>query len=148
MRIENRGSRIEDRESRIENRGSRIEEMKHPLPLGRGAGGGGIRNSANMEESLESLLLLESSRRNTDMVADLVLKKTDLFSELVSILLKNKHPVSWKAAWAMDVVSEKQPDLLRHHLNRIIDHLELFTDDGAKREVLRMLSRSSMPENK
>jgi hypothetical protein len=82
------------------------------------------------------------------MVADLVFKKTDLFSELVTILLKNENPVSWKAAWAMDVVSEKQPDLLRHHLNRIIDHLELFTDDGAKREVLRMLSRSSMPENK
>jgi len=101
-----------------------------------------------MEESLESLLVLESSRRNTDMVADLVLKKPDFFSELASILLKNEHPVSWKAAWVMDVVSEKQPDLLVPHLDRILDHLELFTDDGAKREVLRMLSRSSIPENK
>jgi hypothetical protein len=100
-----------------------------------------------MEESLESLLLVESSRRNTDMVADIVLKKPELFGELVSILLKNEHPVSWKAAWVADVVSEKRPDLLEPYLDELIASLESIDDDGVKREVLRMLCRSSFNED-
>ena len=105
------------------------------------------RGKVIMEESLESLLVLESSRRNTDMVADIILKKPEFFSELVTILLKNENPASWKAAWVMDVVSEHQPELLDPHLEKIIEHLESFANDGSKREVLRMLSRSQIPEN-
>jgi hypothetical protein len=100
-----------------------------------------------MEESLETLLVLESSRRNTDLVADLVLKKPELFAELVNFLLKNEHPVSWKAAWVADAVSEKRPDLLEPHLDEMIAGIESFNNDGVKREVLRMLSRCSFNES-
>ena len=97
------------------------------------------------EQRLEALLMLESSRRNTDLVADLVLKKPELFDQLFQIFLKDDGPVSWKAAWVMDVASEKQPDLLKPYIEEIVAHLEKCSQDSTKRESLRMLARSPLP---
>jgi hypothetical protein len=100
----------------------------------------------NEEQTLEDLLMVESSRRNTDLVADLVLKKPELFDQLFQIFLKDDGPVSWKAAWVMDVASEKQPGLLKPHIEEIVAHLETCSQDSTKRESLRMLVRSPLPE--
>ncbi|MCX6248748.1 MAG: hypothetical protein NTW10_13570 [Bacteroidetes bacterium] len=97
------------------------------------------------EESLEALLLVENSRRNTDLIADLILKKPELFDELIMIYLKNEEPVSRRAAWVTDTVTEKRPDLLERYLEEIVTRLETFTHDGMKRESLRMLARSRFP---
>jgi hypothetical protein len=51
------------------------------------------------QESLEELLKVDSSRRNTDFIADLILKKTSLFDDLIKIYLKNEEPVSRRAVW-------------------------------------------------
>jgi hypothetical protein len=96
-------------------------------------------------ESLEELLMLESSRRNTDLVADLILKKPELFGQLCCIFLKDDGPVSWKAGWVADVVSERRPDLLEPYIEEIVSCLETFKLDGVKREALRMLVRSPLP---
>jgi hypothetical protein len=96
--------------------------------------------------SLEELLMLESSRRNTDLVADLILKKPELFDQLFCIFMQDEGPVSWKAAWVMDVASEKQPRLLKPYIGKIVSHLEKCSQDSTKRESLRMLARSPLPE--
>ena len=96
-------------------------------------------------ESLEELLIAESSRRNTDLVADLVLQKPELFDQLCRIFLKDEGPVSWKAGWVADVVSERRPDLLKPYIEGIVSRLETFTHDSVKREALRMLVRSPLP---
>jgi hypothetical protein len=97
------------------------------------------------EESLEGLLMVESSRRNTDLVADLILKKPELFDQLFRIFLKDEVPVSWKAAWVADVVSERRPDLLEPYLDTLIAKLGTLNNDSTKRESLRMLARSPLP---
>jgi len=99
----------------------------------------------NEEQTLEDLLMVESSRRNTDLVADLVLKKPELFDQLFYIFLKDEGPVSWKAGWVADGVSEKRPDLLEPYIEKIVSHLEIFKQDSVKREALRMLVRSPLP---
>lgn len=96
--------------------------------------------------SLEELLGFETSRRNTDLVADLILKKPKLFDELVRLYLKNEEPVSRRAAWVADVVTEKSPQLLDPFIDTIAGQLKTFTHDGMKRESLKMLSRSTLPE--
>jgi hypothetical protein len=101
----------------------------------------------NEEQTLEDLLMVESSRRNTDLVADLVLKKPELFDQLFNVLIKDDGTVSWKAAWVADVVSEKRPDLLDPYVEAIVKKLGTFTHDGIKRETLRMLVRSSLPKD-
>ncbi|MCX6243744.1 MAG: hypothetical protein NTU98_03485 [Bacteroidetes bacterium] len=97
-------------------------------------------------ESLESLLLVENSRRNTDLVADLILQKPELFDELVRIFLRNEEPVSRRAAWVTDTISEQKPELILNYLNEIVTSLPRFTHDGMKRESLRILSRSPLPD--
>jgi hypothetical protein len=100
----------------------------------------------NEEQTLEEILMAESSRRNTDMVADLVFSKPELFDQLFQIFLKDDGRVSWKAAWAMDTASEKHPELLEPYLSRMAAHLEKCSQESTRRQALRMLARSPLPE--
>jgi hypothetical protein len=97
-------------------------------------------------ESLTDLLMVENSRRNTDLIADLVYNKPDLFDELVSIYLQNEEPVSRRAVWVVDTVAEKLPHLIDRYLESIAEALPRFEHDGLKRLSLRMLSRSPLPQ--
>jgi hypothetical protein len=99
-------------------------------------------------ESLTDLLMVETSRRNTDLIADLVFNKPELFDELVSIYLRNEEPVSRRAVWVVDTVAEKHPHLLDRYLETIAESLPRFDHDGLKRVSLRMLSRSPLPESR
>ena len=95
-------------------------------------------------DSLEDLLMVETSRRNTDLVADLILQKHDLFGLLIKIFLKNEDPVSRRAAWVADKVTEKMPELLPSCTGLIIENLAGFSHDGMKRQSLRMLTRADL----
>lgn len=92
------------------------------------------------------LLLYEMSRRNTDFVAGLILQKPELFDVLFDIFLSNEEPVSRRAAWVIDTVSEKMPGLLDPRIPEIISCLPEFTHDGLKRHSVRMISRAPLPE--
>jgi hypothetical protein len=96
--------------------------------------------------SIDDFLLIEMSRRNTDMVADLVMQKPALFDELFQAFLRNEEPVSRRAAWVVDIVTEKFPELLIPHLGHILSMLPKFKHDGLKRHSLRMLDRSPLPD--
>jgi len=97
-------------------------------------------------DSLNDLLMVENSRRNTDLIADIVVNKPELFDELVEIYLRNEEPVSRRAVWVVDTVAEKLPDLLEPFLESIAEALPRFEHDGLKRLSLRMLSRSPLPQ--
>jgi hypothetical protein len=58
-----------------------------------------------MSRSLEDILMVETSRRNTDLVADLVYQDLSIYNELVTIYLRNEEPVSRRAAWIVDTIS-------------------------------------------
>ena len=96
-------------------------------------------------QTLESLLMVETSRRNADLIAELVKQKPELLDELFQIYLRNEEPVSRRAAWSLDIATEKQPALLEYLVDDIVAHLPQFTHDGMKRESLRMLARSPLP---
>jgi len=98
-------------------------------------------------ETLECILLSEMSRRNTDLVVDLISQKPGLFDEIFRIFLRNEEPVSRRAAWVIDIISEKEPELLLPHIERIVEMLPLFSHDGLKRHSLRMLLRSPLPRD-
>lgn len=100
-----------------------------------------------MEEirSFDDLLMLEMSRRNTDLVADLIVQKPDLAEALFQVFLRNEEPVSRRAAWVLDIVTEKHPELIGSHPDQIIGMLPVFDHDGLKRHALHMLVRSPLP---
>ncbi len=97
--------------------------------------------------TLDDFLMIEMSRRNTDLVADLIFQKPELFEELFRVFTRNEEPVSRRAAWVVDTVSEKHPGLILPHLNEIVDLLSKFNHDGLKRHAMRMLARSPLPSD-
>jgi hypothetical protein len=101
-----------------------------------------------MVKKIEELLSIETSRRNTDMLADLIYQKPELFDEFVAIFLRDEEPVSRRAAWVVDTVSEKFPELLFPYLPVIVEKLSSFSHDALKRHSVRMLSRSPLPHEK
>jgi hypothetical protein len=97
-----------------------------------------------INDTLEDLLSVESSRRSSDLVADIILQKPELFGELASIFFRDEEPVSRRAVWVMDIVSEKKPELILPYLEEIARRLPEFSHDGMKRESLKILSRSPL----
>lgn len=95
---------------------------------------------------LETLLLREQSRSNTDQVIDIVMSKPEVFEELWKILLLNEDPLSRRAAWAADYCAENRPELISNKIEDLAARVPGFSSDGLKRHSLRMLSRSPLPE--
>lgn len=98
-----------------------------------------------MAEKIEELLSIETSRRNTDLLADLIYQKPELFNEFIAVYLRDEEPVSRRAAWVVDTVSEKLPELLFPFIPRIIEKLPTFSHNALKRHSVRMLARSPLP---
>lgn len=96
-------------------------------------------------ETLKDLLLIEMSRRNTDAVVEIIMQKKELFGELFRIFAENTEPASRRAAWVIDLASEKDPSLISPYLDELVGLLHTFRHDGLKRHTLRILSRSPLP---
>jgi hypothetical protein len=99
----------------------------------------------DLHATLNELLLFETSRRNTDLVAEMVYQEPRLFEELFRVYSENIEPVSRRAAWVIDSVSEKHPSFIAPHLYEIIELLPTFRHDGLKRHSMKILARSPLP---
>jgi hypothetical protein len=95
--------------------------------------------------NFRELLLKGNSRSYTDFVADIVLKRPELVSELWEIYLAIEEPVSRRAAWIIDTASEDKPAWVLPFLPQLIAKLPEFNHDGLKRHALRMIARSPFP---
>jgi uncharacterized membrane protein len=102
--------------------------------------------SPSKNTTLEDLLMVEMSRRNTDLVADLIMRKQDLFAQLMKVFLRDEEPVSRRAAWVIDNVSERYPELIKPYLSNLAERLSTFNHGGMKRHSLRILARSPLPD--
>ena len=98
-----------------------------------------------INETLDDLLLVETSRRNTDLIAGIIFQKSELYGELFRLFARNEEPLSRRSAWVLDTVAEKYPKLIEPYINTIIELLPTFTHDGLKRHSMRILARSPLP---
>jgi hypothetical protein len=97
-------------------------------------------------DTLKKFLLQDNSRANTDFIGNFVRQKPELIGELWNIYLSDQEPISRRAAWIIDTVSEDEPSWVEPYLPRLIPLLPSFRHDGMKRHGLRMLSRSKIPD--
>jgi hypothetical protein len=99
-------------------------------------------------QSIHELLLNDNSRANTDFVGNFVRQKPELIHELWEIYFRKEEPVSRRAAWIIDTVSENKPEWVEPYISQLIDLLPSFNHDGLKRHGLRMISRNRIPDDK
>ncbi len=99
-------------------------------------------------QDITELLMQDNSRTNTDFVGGFVRQKPELINELWEIYLSEREPVSRRAAWIIDTVSENNPGWIQPYMTQLINKLPGFKHDGLKRHGLRMISRCPIPEEK
>ncbi|HEY9114617.1 MAG TPA: hypothetical protein VIN10_07940 [Bacteroidales bacterium] len=98
--------------------------------------------------NLREIISSEMSRSNTDYVREIILQNPGLFNEAFELVILNEEPVSRRAIWALDAISEANPSLMQPHIGQLIDIFQYFKHDGLKRHTLRILSRYDIPEDK
>ncbi len=97
--------------------------------------------------TIRNILEQDPSRRNIDRVANMILKNPEILNETWCLALDNNISVNWRAAWVVEAVWEQRPELIEPYLKNIYTHLPGFKTDGQKREILKMIAGSSLPEN-
>jgi hypothetical protein len=95
---------------------------------------------------LKEQLLAEMSRRNVDYIAHYIGSDPTLFEELMQLVFNGKPPLSLRAAWAVSVVTDKYPELLKPYLKKIVDRFETLEHSGVRRLLLRYFASITIPE--
>lgn len=85
-------------------------------------------------------LLAELSKRNTDYIASVVGNNKELFKELIDLVLTNEKNVSGRAAWVVETIWLKYPELIKPYIKEMIDFLPKSKYDNQKRHFLKILS--------
>lgn len=94
----------------------------------------------------EQMLELIDSWENLNFLMHEIIQSPDNVSVLSHIALHGKQPKSWRAAWLMDKIHEKEPSLIRPLIPQIIEQLKIEKSDGKKRHLLKLVSLNPIPE--
>ena len=97
-------------------------------------------NSSLYIHELENFLIEELSIERVKALKKIDnSKKVELTSLLWEIMISNKHPQSWRAAWSLFHLVEKDKELIRPYIVKITELLPHFKHDGQKREMMKIL---------
>ncbi|MCK5168901.1 MAG: hypothetical protein KAQ75_03400, partial [Bacteroidales bacterium] len=91
-------------------------------------------------------LLAELSKRNTDYIASVIDRDKKLFNEMFELILTNEEYVSGRAAWVIETVWLKYPEMITPYINDMIDFLPKSKYDNQKRHFTKILSTRDLKE--
>ncbi|MBN2485546.1 MAG: hypothetical protein JXB34_06205 [Bacteroidales bacterium] len=83
--------------------------------------------------------LIDSSRVIADIVVTNIGKSQELFDQALALMLADKYPLSMRAARVVQLSAEKYPEMLRPHIQTLINTLLKSKIDGVKRCTLKVL---------
>ncbi len=92
-------------------------------------------------------LLTELSRKNVDYIIHSMGDNEDYFAEIIRLILTDTDPIPQRASWVADGVCLKYPALIEKHLPALIEALPSFTHSGTRRNILKIISRTNIPED-
>lgn len=95
---------------------------------------------------IRTQLLSELSRTNIDFTIQTLGNNKEHFKELISIVLTDKDPLPMRAAWVVEGITEKYPDMILPYMKDLIKNLRKFTHPGTLRNLLKIFSRMELHE--
>lgn len=99
-------------------------------------------------EALKNLILNEHSKAQALMIANIIQQKPELLDDLINYTFANEEPLSRRAAWPLRLLSDQNPNLLKNRINEFIDGLENIKNPAILRNILALIVRTEIPENK
>ena len=94
----------------------------------------------------KSILEGPISRAAVDLVIDNAGNDPEKFRILTEFVLNGKEPLPSRAAWALVGIDEKYPELIIPYISPLIKALPDFVHPGTKRNVLKILTRKTIPK--
>ncbi|MBO6622780.1 MAG: hypothetical protein JJ892_05650 [Balneola sp.] len=94
-----------------------------------------------MSDTLRSVLI---RRRKYEMV-EFMTNHTESFDQAMKLALENEENLSWRSAWLVAGIMNKNDQRVKPFIQRIIDALP-FRDDGHQRELLKILLKMELDE--
>jgi hypothetical protein len=95
---------------------------------------------------IRAQLLSELSRANIDFTIQTLGNNKGHFRELISLVLTAKDPLPMRAAWAIEGITEKYPEMILPYMKDLIKNLRKFTHTGTLRNLLKIFSRMELDE--
>jgi len=96
--------------------------------------------------NIREQLLVELSHFNMNYIADSIGKSPENFQAIMKMVLEDEDPVPARAAWVAELLSQKDPSLVKPYIGKMIVGLKRFTHPGTRRNVLKILMRTEIPE--
>jgi hypothetical protein len=93
----------------------------------------------------EELIDLINLWENLPYLQSEIIRIPELYLMLIEIAFYNSNPKSWRAAYLVDKINDKYPDLLRPFLNEMIEQLKIEKSHSKKRHFLKLISQNELP---
>jgi len=93
----------------------------------------------------EELIEIIVSWENLPLVIHGLKNHPENFSVLAQVAMQSNHPKSWRAAWLMDKIHEKNPGLVTPFIPDMIQKIKTEDNAGKKRHFLKLISINSIP---
>jgi len=94
----------------------------------------------------EKLLFEKLSRSKVDILVLEAIQNQALFDKLISFSFSDNKRLAWRAAWVLSHLYEKQPQLFKPHILRMMEFLPQSQIDGVRRSFIYILSNTSFNE--
>ena len=96
---------------------------------------------------IKEQLLQELSHFNMHYVAEAIGGDMNKFDIIMSLLLYENDPVPPRAGWIAEIITQKYPQNINPYLDKLINKLGKFTHPGSRRNSLKILMRTEIPED-
>lgn len=96
---------------------------------------------------LRTEILKEHSRRQAEKIARYALSAPSRFKELMDLFCSNEYRVAQRAAYALMVCTDEQPEIILPYLGRLLKNLRKEgIHDAIKRNTMRVLQDIHIPK--
>jgi hypothetical protein len=83
---------------------------------------------------------------HVDAIAGSIILQPELINELWDII-QHGDETAWRAAWTMEKINDKRPEMIYPFLNELIIQVEKTNNNGLKRHFLKMISIQPLPKD-
>ena len=90
-------------------------------------------------QKIEKFLLESLSKKATMQASKTWMNDEIIYKILWDIIKKNKHPLSWRAAWLFEHMAFEKPKYAYPFLTEIMENLPYFKHNGQKRHMLKVI---------
>ncbi len=99
-----------------------------------------------VKQQYKDILENNLSRMATDMIINDAGDDPEKFGILADFILTGEEPLPSRAAWVIEGIDARHPDLITPYLTPFIKAIPRFKHLGTTRNVLKILSRNNIPK--